>query len=111
MAFLSVDETKCQKDGLCTKVCPLGLIQPGGENQPTAVRMAEKACIRCGHCLAVCPHDALSLETVEAPLGPLPAGWNLSLDQVAPLLKGRRAVRSYGEEYPDDSVGDGSQRR
>jgi len=30
------------------------------------VEKAEEICIRCGHCVAVCPHSALSLKNMKA---------------------------------------------
>ncbi|MGE5308714.1 MAG: nitroreductase family protein [Deltaproteobacteria bacterium] len=96
MSFLSVDQKKCAGDGMCAKVCPLGLIYLDGQKTPQAVEGAKDACLNCGHCVSVCPHGALSTEKMAADqCPPLPEGWDLPLDRVEPLLKGRRSIRQF----------------
>lgn len=100
MPFLTVDRERCAKDGVCVDVCPVGALRRDQrDGSPVAVDGAQEICISCGHCVSVCPRKALALESV--PLEQcvdLPAGWNLSPDQVEMLLKGRRSIRSYKPE-------------
>lgn len=98
MAFCVVNKERCTRDGLCSKVCPLGLIRSGEGGLPEAIPGADVACIGCGHCMAVCPHQALRLSKVKAGETALAKGWNLSLEGITPLLKGRRSVRVYRKE-------------
>ena len=93
-----IDQTKCAKDGLCAKECPMGLITMN-DHMPTIAEYAEQRCIACGHCVAVCPHDALSLRNtpLEA-CPPLKEGWQLTPEQVEQLLKGRRSIRVYKQQ-------------
>ena len=46
--------------------CGKRLIEIGeGESVPTLIAGAEKLCISCGHCVAVCPTGALAQRTMR----------------------------------------------
>ena len=97
-ALFTVDHAKCTRDGLCAADCPAGIITIT-ERGPEPVAGARRMCINCGHCVAVCPQGALTLATMpleQCP--PLRDGWQLTLEQMEQLLKGRRSVRSYKQE-------------
>ena len=93
--FLSVDYSRCNKDGLCVLECPARIIKME-EDGPVAVDGAEKLCIRCGHCVAICPEAALSLEFLS-PESCRQVDEALSLDarQAEYFLKSRRSIRTY----------------
>lgn len=102
MSHLSVNRDTCNRDGLCAQECPIHLITLDAEGWPQAVPQAEDICIRCGHCMAVCPHQALSVGGMD------PAAWtrvnhklNPERDQVVQFLKSRRSVRLYKDEPVD----------
>ena len=95
MMYLQINETKCQRDGLCAAECPAGLITMQN-GRPTPVEYIEQACFHCGHCVAVCPHDALSLQTMPLAESPvLRDDWKLTPEQGEHFLKGRRSIRVY----------------
>src|SRR5204862_68030 len=66
---------------------------------PSEVDNAQEFCIRCGHCVSVCPHGALSLNSmkpeecinVDRKLLPNSA-------QVEIFLKNRRSIRTYKDK-------------
>ena len=61
MGLLKVDESKCKKDGICASECPTAIIRLRDENSfPAIIAGGEQSCLICGHCVAVCPHGALS---------------------------------------------------
>jgi len=64
------------------------------------VDSAQDRCINCGHCMAVCPVGALTLEKMEqcASFDPqlLP-----SFEQLSQLVRGRRSIRCYKKEPVD----------
>ncbi|CCO24419.1 nitroreductase family protein [Maridesulfovibrio hydrothermalis] len=94
MLNFTVDKELCVLCGLCAKDCVFGIIEL--DDYPQIKN--EKKCIKCQHCLAVCPTGALSImgNTAE---GSTPLKGNLpEADQVEVLLKGRRSVRTYKEE-------------
>ncbi len=93
----TLNESLCAKDGVCTRVCPVGVLTRGASGGP-AVRPGAR-CISCGHCLSVCPKGALSLDGVAAEaLEPLAPDWRLDLARVSQLLQGRRSIRAFREE-------------
>lgn len=100
-----VDHEKCNKDKLCALDCPIGIItMDGPDGFPAPAEGFEELCINCGHCVAVCPHEALSQGGItprqclplEAPgLGP---------EQLAQLFKGRRSIRRYKNQPLEQST-------
>lgn len=93
--FVTVDYSKCIKDGLCVLECPARIIEMQEEG-PVAVDGAEKFCIRCGHCVAICPEAALSLDFLS-PESCRQVDETLSLDarQAEYFLTSRRSIRTY----------------
>ena len=95
--LFTVDGDKCKRDGLCQAECPMALIfLEDRKSLPTPVPGAEDVCINCGHCVAICPHGALSLRTMpleDCP--PIRHELAVSPDQVSQLLRGRRSIRVY----------------
>ncbi len=95
MEYLQIDETKCQKDGLCAALCPHQLIsmESGG---PRAVDTADQRCVACGHCVAVCPQGAVShgrAQPEQCKL--LEPNWRLDPERVSQMIRGRRSVRRF----------------
>ncbi len=97
MSLFFVDSEKCNQDRHCVAECPGLLIQWNDRlNLPVAVDNAREMCIRCGHCVAVCPTGALSLDSMAAEMcDPVQPESLPSAEQTAHLLKSRRSIRSY----------------
>ncbi|HEJ83700.1 MAG TPA: 4Fe-4S dicluster domain-containing protein [Desulfobacteraceae bacterium] len=100
MALITIDQTKCNRDGICAAECPGRIIEmdaKSGYPQPAAD--FEEICLKCGHCVTVCPTGALSLDW----LGPdacraIRKDWGVTPDQAEQLLCGRRSIRNYKEK-------------
>ncbi|MDD5595668.1 MAG: nitroreductase family protein [Candidatus Omnitrophica bacterium] len=106
MSLFTIDKAKCKGDGQCAFVCPVQIIGMDEKSRvPYPVDGAEELCINCGHCMAVCPHDALSLKTM-APQDclALKEGWKLGPEKIEFLFKGRRSVRNYKDQLVDRPV-------
>jgi nitroreductase/NAD-dependent dihydropyrimidine dehydrogenase PreA subunit len=100
MSLLSIDEKKCQQDGLCATDCPMGIIQFKGKgNYPEISLESEAMCLGCGHCVAVCPHGAL--DHAEVPLAActdIDKALIISADQAEQFLRSRRSVRRFKDK-------------
>ncbi len=100
---LIVDETKCKRDGFCAADCPMGIIKlKDGDGFPIMVPGGEKICLVCGHCVAVCPYGALSLDRIPQDACPV-IDKNLVIDEdrAVQFLRSRRSIRFFKEEKPD----------
>jgi nitroreductase/ferredoxin len=100
MSLFTVDQKECRRDGLCVAECPAKLIEIiGKEGFPTPITKAEELCINCGHCVSICPHEALSLKTMS-PKDCLPVRKELLLspEHCEHFLRSRRSIRNYKEK-------------
>jgi nitroreductase/NAD-dependent dihydropyrimidine dehydrogenase PreA subunit len=96
MALLIVNKNKCRRDGLCAEECPGMLIQVPEGGFPEIKPGMEGACIECGHCIAVCPHGALSHEKIRIENSPeILEELKISMRQAEQFLRSRRSVRVY----------------
>jgi ferredoxin len=97
MSLLIVDETKCKQDGFCLKDCPRAIIRiKDKESYPELVPGGEQSCLTCGHCVAVCPHGAMSHTKVPfEDCAPLQKEMAINEPQVAQFLRSRRSIRQF----------------
>lgn len=96
MDLFEVNQQTCRQDGICAAVCPFGLIdlQKGGYPKPTAE--AEEECIRCGHCVTVCPTGSLThreMPVEQCP--PIQKALQVTAEQCEHFLRSRRSIRVY----------------
>jgi nitroreductase/NAD-dependent dihydropyrimidine dehydrogenase PreA subunit len=98
--LIEVDETRCRRDGVCIESCPVQILAfEDADGFPAVVEGAADFCIRCGHCVAVCPHGALDHRDVPlAQCLPIPADEALTSAQVVRLLRTRRSIRCFQPE-------------
>lgn len=102
MDLITVDTSACQRDGMCMEVCPVGCIETDADGFPRPA--PDATCIACGHCVAVCPHGALSNVNVDAGAC-RPAPRNLPGEEsVRALMLTRRSVRAYKDKPVDPAV-------
>lgn len=103
MNLLTVDQQKCKRDGICAGVCPLGIIElETSETFPTMIDGGDELCITCGHCVAVCPHGAMSHADMSSEDCPSVRNeWFLGPEQVEHFLRSRRSIRAYKEKPVD----------
>jgi nitroreductase/ferredoxin len=96
MTSIYVDRDLCTRCGICSIVCPMGIIKTGDDaNLPVVPRQAEPFCIRCGHCRVSCPEKALSIRFLPDDEQPVPAGFPPGPELIGYYLKNRRSIRHY----------------
>ena len=97
MSLFTIDQKKCKRDGMCAKECPSQIIVLADKDTfPTLMENGEESCINCGHCVAVCPHGAFTLNTMP-PAECQGIKKNLLPDagQIRQMLMARRSIRFY----------------
>jgi len=95
-----INEEKCIHCGQCVKECIVNCLELNENKIPEFKLYKEGACIKCQHCLAVCPTGALSI------WGKYPNDSENILqtnpDELLNLIKSRRSIRAYKPENLDE---------
>ena len=106
MARLIVDENKCKKDAICVAECPMAIIRlKDGDGFPELVPGGEQACLVCGHCVAVCPHGALSHNQIPVEACPVfDKASTINEHQAVQFLRSRRSIRFFKADRPDNET-------
>jgi nitroreductase/NAD-dependent dihydropyrimidine dehydrogenase PreA subunit len=96
VSVLIVDKAKCKRDAFCVEECPGLLIQIPENGFPEIRAGFEDGCVECGHCVAACPHDALSHKKVRIEDSPkIIEELKISMRQAEQFLRSRRSIRAY----------------
>jgi nitroreductase/NAD-dependent dihydropyrimidine dehydrogenase PreA subunit len=94
MPSISVDHNLCEKDSFCVMVCPVGNIFLGKDGFPTS----GNNCIRCGHCQAVCPYDAITLHEILPQELEIADHKAVDFPALAKFVKNRRSIREFKDQ-------------
>ena len=98
MSLLQVDKNKCDQEGICVAACPLRLIVMDEEDYPAPVSYADEVCIRCGHCVAVCPTGALRHHDLDSnKFEPVQESLKMNPEQCEQFFRSRRSIRAFNE--------------
>ena len=97
MSLFTIDQKKCKHDGMCAKECPSQIIILADKDSfPSLMENGEESCINCGHCVAVCPHGAFTLNTMSpAECQKIQQKLLPEADKIRELLMARRSIRFY----------------
>jgi len=92
-----IDQKKCNKDGICVSACPSRVLQMDSpQSCPNPVPEFDTYCINCGHCVAVCPTQAFSLEWLKPEdCRPMSPELKVTPEQAQQFLTGRRSIRTF----------------
>ena len=102
-----IDMTRCSKCGLCVKVCKSFTIIDS-DGAPLVSQESDLGCFGCGHCMMVCPKDAVTvtgrrLSPEDAFILP-PKEKRATPDALEGLLLARRSVREFAERDVERSL-------
>ncbi|MFX1574342.1 MAG: nitroreductase family protein [Promethearchaeota archaeon] len=114
MGIMKVDESKCDKCGLCIQNCPFRAWEKNNEGYPILKEIYE--CFSCYNCMVACPNDAISIVDpyhvddgywktyphplpAKMPLEPKdaegkPTEWN----EIEKIIFNRRSVRNFKDK-------------
>jgi len=96
MVEIIIDADVCKKDGLCAMACPISLIVQKEKGAIPTVRDDTDGCFRCGQCVAVCPHGAITHSHFpEGTVTPIRTENVPTYDQVRELVRSRRSQRTF----------------
>ena len=98
MNTITIDKEKCVKCGLCINDCVAKCIGLTQEDFPKMIH--GERCLRCQHCMAICPQGALSFNDKNPE-----DSEQVSTKTILSLIKSRRSVRQYlDEELSEDEL-------
>jgi nitroreductase/NAD-dependent dihydropyrimidine dehydrogenase PreA subunit len=95
---ISIDQAKCNKDGICVKVCPCNIFYTDEFGLAKVNQKNAPICINCGHCIAACPTSAISLNNITGDdLAKVPEQ-QPDFEKFSALVKARRSIRNFKPE-------------
>jgi nitroreductase/Pyruvate/2-oxoacid:ferredoxin oxidoreductase delta subunit len=99
MAIIEINKDTCTMCNACAFVCGGMMIFPGEKDFPRQVPGTDQFCMRCGHCVGICPTDSITHK--EMPLEQCPLIDNkldVTFEQVSQFIKSRRSVRNFQDK-------------
>lgn len=92
-----VNSDKCIHCGMCINDCVANIIKMNAQNLPTIPESEQKKCIKCQHCLAICPVGAISILDKKPENSELCNNFPTP-EKLENLIKSRRSFRNYKKE-------------
>lgn len=101
---ISIDHNSCIRDGACVKDCPRGIFYREEDGSIGVNEKISAECIKCGHCIAVCPGNAITVEGLD--------GWNfkpaaeklISYEEFLTLQMNRRSIRQFKPGFVSNEI-------
>lgn len=98
--IIKIDKEKCIGCGMCVKDCVAHNIELRNQK----AHILSKDCVMCGHCMAVCPKEAVNISGyTEAPTA-IEQETRLNPDDVLNVIRFRRTVRNFQKKDIPDEV-------
>ena len=100
MSLITIDQEKCNQDGICVAECPACIIRMDSkEDYPSPMPDFKDVCLKCGHCVTVCLTGALSLDWLgPEDCRPIKQEVGVTPEQSEQFLCGRRSIRAFKEK-------------
>ncbi len=93
MNWVTIDQEKCNKCGICVTRCLRVFSNKDGE---ISARADEETCNLCGHCMALCPTEAISHSLMDPDnFIPIETPVVFDPDEFIAFVRQRRSHRSY----------------
>ncbi|TFG11371.1 MAG: hypothetical protein EU535_07300 [Promethearchaeota archaeon] len=95
MPIKGIDTEKCTNCQQCLQDCPSFNFRLSDDNQ---VVFFQVGCVQCGHCIAICPEDAILYEGMkDEPLSfeDVDPTSLISYDTFLKFIRGKRSIRQY----------------
>jgi nitroreductase/NAD-dependent dihydropyrimidine dehydrogenase PreA subunit len=104
MSIVGIDYDKCTSCKLCYWDCPKLLYEIGDAGKISFLsQYAETACIRCGHCVAICPNDAILGNEMDD-MQDIQKDVSISYDEMINLIRSRRSIRKFKPEPLSEDI-------
>ena len=106
MSSMNIDHEKCNQDGICVAECPARIIRMDSkEDYPSPTPDFNDVCLKCGHCVTVCPAGALTLDWLSAEdCKPIKLELAVTPEQAEQFLCGRRSIRAFKEKTVPQTI-------
>ena len=99
MELFTINQETCNQDGICATICPVGIIEIKDGSYPKPVSDADELCIRCGHCVAVCPTASMFHKDIpQESCTPIAKELGITHEQTVQFLRSRRSIRQYKDK-------------
>ena len=89
--MIDIDFSKCTGCGFCEKDCFTRNIIV----RDRKAQLAHTRCIRCGHCIAVCPSNAIQITEYDMSEVDDVVAQNIAPEELLTFIKMRRSIRQY----------------
>jgi ferredoxin len=107
MSVIGIDRETCNKCGSCVNDC-VALRFEWDNQSEDVVFHKEWGCISCGHCIAVCPVDAVISENLPGKAiefeGIQDISAILSYNNLFKLMRSKRSIRQYKNKKVPESL-------
>lgn len=98
--IIRIDGDKCIGCKMCIHDCPevnISLIN-------NKAKILSLDCMKCGHCVAICPKKAVSISGYEKDVEEIPDNIKIDPEILLNALKFRRTIRNFKQDKVDDNI-------
>lgn len=93
---MNIDINKCKNCQLCIKVCPSKILDTNENKQTYFIEERKHICLECGHCMAICSTQAITVNELSYEKDFLRIPENLIIEKdFYSFLQTRRSVREF----------------
>jgi nitroreductase/NAD-dependent dihydropyrimidine dehydrogenase PreA subunit len=92
---IEIELETCDREGLCVQVCWEFVFEQTDQDSFPIVKQPAN-CIYCGHCIAVCPSDAITIDEMDTEnFRHHTTEMDIASDRLLDFVRMRRSVRNY----------------